>query len=829
MPTINELPVATSVSAADEVLVSQDGTTRSVSIGDLLVSTQPAIMAPTGSLLGRVSVGAGGPESVAVGSGLVLSASTVQANGTDHGSFVSQTMLQTTDQAVLNSNGRPMLLELSLLRGLFSAGANVTIDGAGVISVASNTGDGSAASGSASSIADLPMVSSLSSTDLVAISQNGVDHAITYSNLLDGETIDEFMAAAPAADTDVFPVGQGTSAMLAQTLAGVWTWIQGHMPGYKQPVVEITVSTTLDASAHNGRILIVSQPGLTLTHSGNEGSGFNCTVINVSSGNVSFDNAVVTTSGVNMITPGQMADVFCAAYSGGTVTYAWMSGPLASPAPGQVTGLATGTITYSTIAVSWSAPASGGMPTSYTLQYRQTGTAPWTSLVATTTSATIFGLAAATEYDVSVIGSNAGGNGPAAAIVNATTAAAPTVVPGQVIGLVASGAAASAVNLAWSAPSSGGTVGSYTILYRVTGQSGWITFATNVPGTIETVTGLTNSTGYDFAVYAVNSAGNGLQSATAAATTTVAPPASPNGLTVGAVTQTTAPMSWTAPLSGGAVATYTLQWRVTGSSGWTQQTGITATGATIGGLASGTEYDVQVAAGNAGGTSAFTTIVNATTTVATPGTPSGLTAGLTTNTAQALSWTAPTTGGAPASYSVRYSVHSANSWTTISGVIGTSFTVNAPLTANTSYDFEVAAVNAGGTSVWAGPATMMTTNYLLSEGFLPGANVSWAHGSSGNGVNVNANVEAGGGSHTQPNLVQFAYGTSNTLAPTSGWIGGLAVYNPGAGQLGYPGYYYGGYVTAPAAAGTWRLWFQALDVNGNVQAQYCSTFIVTAT
>jgi hypothetical protein len=77
--------------------------------------------------------------------------------------------------------------------------------------------------------------------------------------------------------------------------------------------------------------------------------------------------------------------------------------------------------------------------------------------------------------------------------------------------------------------------------------------------------------------------------------------------------------------------------------------------------------------------------------------------------------------------------------------------------------------------------------------------------------------------------VQFAYGTSSTVAPTGGWTTGLSVYNPGAGQLGYPGYYYGGYVSAPATAGTWRLWFQALDANGNAQMLYCSIYIVIAT
>jgi hypothetical protein len=828
MPTINQLPVTTSVTAADEVLVSQAGATCSVSVGNLLAGTQPAVVAPTGSLLGRVSPGAGGPEPIAIGAGLALSASAVEANGTDHASFPPQTTLQLTDQAVLNSSGTPMLLQLSLLRGLFSAGANVTIDNSGVISAASNPGSASVASGSADSIAALSQVSALAATDLIAVSQDGVDHAITYANLIGGETIDEFAAAGPAADTDIFPVGQGTSTMVAQTLAALWTWIQGHLPGYRQPVVEITVNTTLDASVHNGRILIVSQAGLTLTHSSDEGSGFNCTVVNASSGSVTFDSGVVTTSGINTLASGQMAEVTCATYSGGTLTYAWMSGPLASPVPGQVTSLTTGTITYSTVAITWSAPPSGGAPTSYTVQYRQTGTNPWTSMVATTTSATIFGLAAGTEYDIAVIGSNAGGNGPASAIVNATTAAAPTIVPGQVTGLVTSNSTATTMNLSWSPPTSGGPAGSYTVLYRVTGQSGWITSATNVSGTSETVTGLTASTGYDFSVYAVNSAGNGAQSATATGSTTIMTPGTPVAPTVGTVTQTTVAISWSAPTSGGAVNTYTLQWRVTGGSGWTQQTGITGTSATISGLAANTQYDLQVAAVNAGGTSAFTATVNATTPMVPPGTPTALAAGLSTSSTQALSWSAPSSGGAVATYSVRYSVSGLNSWTTTTGIVTTGTTVTG-LQRNTSYDFEVLAVNAGGSSAWTATTTVSTTNYLLTEGFLPGANVSWAHGSAGNGVNVNANVEAAGGSHATPSSVQFAYGTSNTVPPTSGWETGLSVYNPGLGQTGYPGYYYGGYISAPATAGTWHLWFQALDASGNVQTQYVSIYTITAT
>lgn len=134
MPTISQLPSATAVSAEDEIALSQDGVVRSVSVGELLASTQPPILAPTGSLLGRVSAGVGGPEVVSVGTGLDVAASTLSANGADHALFPTKTALQDTDQIVLSSAGQPQLLEVSLLRGLFSGSANVAINSAGTIS-----------------------------------------------------------------------------------------------------------------------------------------------------------------------------------------------------------------------------------------------------------------------------------------------------------------------------------------------------------------------------------------------------------------------------------------------------------------------------------------------------------------------------------------------------------------------------------------------------------------------------------------------------------------------------------------------------------------------
>src|ERR1700759_186655 len=114
MPTIPQLPMAARVTPADELPVSQAGVTRSVSVGTLLASMQPAIMTGTGTLLGRVSLGTGGPESISVGPGVTLNGGTLAATGGDHASFQQQTTLIPTDEVVLESGGNPMLLRLSM-------------------------------------------------------------------------------------------------------------------------------------------------------------------------------------------------------------------------------------------------------------------------------------------------------------------------------------------------------------------------------------------------------------------------------------------------------------------------------------------------------------------------------------------------------------------------------------------------------------------------------------------------------------------------------------------------------------------------------------------
>jgi hypothetical protein len=158
------------------------------------------------------------------------------------------------------------------------------------------------------------------------------------------------------------------------------------------------------------------------------GSGFHCDVLNLSAGNVTFGAGITTSSGASSLPSGQSAVLRVAGYSGGTVVFASIGGgtsggaPLA--APGQVLSLSVGASTTTSIALTWAAPASGGTVSGYTVQYRATGTTPWSTFVAglATTSTTVTGLAAAASYDFQVYAVNSTGSGPPSATATATTA-----------------------------------------------------------------------------------------------------------------------------------------------------------------------------------------------------------------------------------------------------------------------------------------------------------------------------------------------------------------------------------------------------------------------
>jgi hypothetical protein len=91
--------------------------------------------------------------------------------------------------------------------------------------------------------------------------------------------------------------------------------------------------------------------------------------------------------------------------------------------------------------------------------------------------------------------------------------------PGQVTSLSASSIQTTSLQLSWSPPLTGGTPSSYTVQYATSGSASWSTYASGVTGTTLAITGLAVGTSYNFQVFAVNSAGSGVPSAAASATT----------------------------------------------------------------------------------------------------------------------------------------------------------------------------------------------------------------------------------------------------------------------------------------------------------------------
>ncbi len=520
MPTISELPIAATIATSDEIPISQEGVARATSVGALLADVQPAIQIDTGTLLGRSSIGPGGPESVNIGAGLVLNNGTLTTADSPLRALTPDATLAATDRIVVSRDGQMLTVPAPMMRSLHAAGTHITINESGTISAVWPTAEQIGANGTVD-ISTMPRVSSVSATDLVQIARSGSSRSVALSDLLRGTTIDQAAAAAAAGDSDMLWVAQNGNMMSRQTLAGVWTWIQTKLPTTRIATVEISTDTALDGTVHNGRILVCSQPVLLTPILANMGTGFHCEVINLSTGIVTFAAGIRSASGLTTLAAGQSCLLRCLSFSSGNVVYASISNPsVEAVQPGVPRALVATGVTASSISLTWSAPLAGSAPFAYAVEYRVAGSSNWT--VAATgladLSCSVSGLTPSTAYEIAVVASNAGGSSALSDILAASTATG-VAVPGQPTNVSATTQGTDTIAAAWSAPSSGGTVVSYTLQYRLSGTSVWANSLTGLTSLTRVVTGLTAGTGYDFRVLAVNSGGTGPASATATATT----------------------------------------------------------------------------------------------------------------------------------------------------------------------------------------------------------------------------------------------------------------------------------------------------------------------
>ncbi len=358
------------------------------------------------------------------------------------------------------------------------------------------------------------------------------------------------------------------------------------------------------------------------------------------------------------------------------------------------------------IGVEWSAPAqTGGTISDYVIQYRSISSTTYLTfndgVGATYFDTEITGLSRGASYYVRVAAKDEYGLSTYTPAVLVKTLTGVTTAP---TGLTAT-AAPRSIQLDWSAPSTlnGGTVTDYIVRYRVTGTTTWKTFTDGVStSTTATVTGLSGSRSYEFAVQARTAFGTS-SSALIKKSTLSGLPTRPATLTATA-SRTSMELVWGLPDTtngGGDVTAYVVKVRRSGTTTWTTvaTTASDASSITVPNLSRGVSYEFSVAAKTTYGTGTAATLKKSTLT----GLPSAV-VGLTTTpslTGMELAWSAPATtndGGSVTDYVISYRRTGTTTWTTVTdGVSATTGFTFSTLKRATSYEFRVSAKTIYGT------------------------------------------------------------------------------------------------------------------------------------
>jgi hypothetical protein len=348
------------------------------------------------------------------------------------------------------------------------------------------------------------------------------------------------------------------------------------------------------------------------------------------------------------------------------------------------------------VVLTWSAPADiGGLAISrYVVRTSSGGSLLRTGFV-TTTTASIGVLNNGQAYTFTVSAENAAGEGPTVGPVTAT----PRTVPGAPTG-ISTTPGNQQVTVSWTAPTvdGGSPVTGYSVqVYSSTGTP----LRTQASSTTSaTVTGLTNGTGYLFAVRAVNAAGEGPLSPQSGTTTPRTVPGAPRNVTA-TPGNSQVVLAWVAPADNGgaAISGYTVTLSAGGSVVRTESA--SASPLTLTGLTNGTEYGFTVSATNTAGTGAATAPVLATPRTV-PGAPRNVTA-MPGNSQVVLAWAAPADNGGAAISGYTVTLSAGGSVVRTESASASPLTLTG-LTNGTAYTLTVAAENVAGRGPAAGPA-----------------------------------------------------------------------------------------------------------------------------
>ena len=519
-------------------------------------------------------------------------------------------------------------------------------------------------------------------------------------------------------------------------------------------------------------------------------------------------------------------------------------------APNAVADLATGTVTTSSVALSWTAPGDDGATgtaTTYDVRYststitagnwatatRATGE-PSPQVAGSAETFTVTGLSESTTYFFAIKTSDEVPNESALSNVPSATTADGTA-PDAVADLATGTVTTSSVDLSWTAPGDDGATGTattYDVRYSTSTitAGNWATAtqasgepSPQVAGSAETftVTGLSESTTYYFAIKTSDEVPNesALSNVPSAATADGTAPDAVTDLATGTVTTSSVALSWTAPGDDGATGTattYDVRYSTSTITAGNWATATQATGEpspqvagsgetfTVTGLSESTTYYFAIKTSDeVPNESALSNVPSATTADGTaPDAVADLATGTVTTSSVDLSWTAPGDDGATGTattYDVRYSTSTitAGNWATATQATGEP----SPQVAGSAETFTVTGLSESTTYFFA----IKTSDEVPNESALS---------------NVPSAATADG---TAPNAVaDLATGTVTTSSVVLSWTA------PGDdGATGTATSYDVRYSTSTITAGNWATATQATGEPAPSVAGSAETFTVT--
>lgn len=309
---------------------------------------------------------------------------------------------------------------------------------------------------------------------------------------------------------------------------------------------------------------------------------------------------------------------------------------------------------------------------------------------------------------------NSSGESPRSSTISASTVLA---IPSTPTGLRSTGQTSFAISMAWLPVSN---ASSYKVYRKSPGESA-LSVCTTVSDTLFNDTGLLSNNEYQYAVSALNGAGESPYSlpVTVTVTTLLVIPSTPSSLVATAQSSTEIRIQFNA--ANGATG-YRIYWS-------TQSNGTFALLATTGStsyshtkLGSGTTYYYKVAAYNAAGESAQSAQVSATTSLNLPATPGNLSAVSKSSTSIQIDCGAVT--GA-SGYRIYHSATSGGTFSLLVDITGTSH-LQTGLSAGSTHYYKVSSYNTAGESSLSNAVSATTAISVPSTPANPRATASSA-------------------------------------------------------------------------------------------------------